>query len=66
MTREEALKQADELLLHLVSSGDSQIMDAVRSADGGIDHVRLVTHCMNARERLADRLMAEAKEPKQE
>lgn len=66
MTRDEALKAADEILLALMADGDPAIMEAARGPDGRIDQTRLVRAAMRARERLADRLMAEAEQISEE
>lgn len=58
MTREEALKQADDILLELIRVGDPEIMAACRGADGQINLVKLTEAAVQARERIADQIQA--------
>jgi hypothetical protein len=62
VSREEALKLADAELERLLRSGDQQVFEAARGSDGRIDQARIVAAAIRARERLADKIMAEAKE----
>ena len=59
MTRQDALKAADEIIQRLVTSGDEAIFAAARDASGAVDHAKLVAACMRAREKLADKIMTE-------
>lgn len=59
MTREEALRQADDTLTELVRSGDPAIMEAA-TVNGRVDQGRLALAMLRARQRLADKIQAEA------
>jgi hypothetical protein len=58
VTRKEALEEAESLILKLMSSGDEEIFAAARGPDGRVDQLRLVSSCLRARERLADKIMS--------
>lgn len=58
MTRQEALSQADDVLLALIRSGDPEIMAAVRGPDGLVDQAKLVATSMRVREKIADKIQA--------
>lgn len=53
MTREQALAQADKVLLDLVRSGDAALFDAA-----GGDPQQVALAAMRAREELADQILA--------
>ena len=63
MTREEALREADDTIEKLLQSGDEKLFAEARRADGSVDVDRLAAAAMKTRERLADWIMAN-KEPK--
>lgn len=58
MTRQEALRQADDVLLALIRSGDPDIMAAVRGPDGRVDQALLVATSLRVREKIADKIQA--------
>ena len=58
VTREEALREADETLERMLQSGDEKVFGEARRPDGTIDIPRLVAAAIRARERLADWIMA--------
>lgn len=57
MTREDALKKADEVLLALLESGDERIFDLGITPDG-IDYLKVASAAWRAREKLADKIQA--------
>jgi hypothetical protein len=59
MTRDEALKQADDILEALLRSGNEKIFEACRGPDGRIDQTRLAKAAMRAREKIAAKILAE-------
>jgi hypothetical protein len=58
MTREEALRQADETLEALIKSGDEAIFAEATGPDGRVDTMKVALAAMRARERLADKIMS--------
>ena len=63
MTREQALAEADKLLLSMIRSGDPAIMESARGPDGRVDQTKIARAAMSARERLADQILAESTPP---
>jgi hypothetical protein len=60
MNREDALREADIILQKLLASGDEGIFAAATDASGKIDHVKLVSAALRARERIADKILQES------
>jgi hypothetical protein len=58
MTRDEALRQADDVLLALLRSGDPEINRAARGPDGRVDLALLAGAGLRAREKIADQIQA--------
>jgi hypothetical protein len=57
MTREEALKLAEDILEDVLRSGEGAVFDAARRSDGTIDQAKIVVAAVRAREKLADIIM---------
>lgn len=54
--KDAAMKKAEEIMEHLLRSGDEQLFNAARRPDGTVDQVRLVEGCHRATLRIAEKI----------
>jgi hypothetical protein len=59
MTRDQAMKMAEEQIMAVIRSGNAEVYEAARGADGRIDKIKLTLAAVRATEKLADILMSE-------
>lgn len=57
MTEAEAQKIADDMLCQILRSGNAEIFNAAKDANGRVDQHKLAMAAMNVRKTLAEKIM---------